>query len=68
MADPMAASLHFLELFPECQAWDVRVLDQQKQQLCGGLNLATATVRRRLPEWLAFLPDCELHSAHRLES
>ena len=58
MADSMAASLHFLELFPECRAWDVVILDQQKKKLDGDPSMATATLRSKLSQWMA------LHNVH----
>jgi len=53
MADPTAAAVQFLELFPECQAWDVVILDQQKRKIGGAPSMATALVRSKISEWMA---------------
>jgi hypothetical protein len=46
-------ALHFLELFPECEAWDALVLDQQKKKLGGSPNMSTPMLRRGLAGWMA---------------
>ena len=49
MAEAMA--FQFLELFPECAAWDVVILDQEKKKLDGGRGMSTQKLRSKLPYW-----------------
>ena len=54
MSDPVATALEFVGLFPECQAWDAVLLDQQKKRVDGGQYMSTTTLRSKLPLWMAW--------------
>ena len=52
----LGSALNFLELFPECEAWEGLVLDHEKKRLRGAPNMSTSSLRRELSGWLA-LPN-----------